>query len=289
MELKINHLEFPTLESAWEGINEFMCNHEDQVLKLGGGKYGTELVCYDNVIHIFKPFISDKFNFGKVLGYRYKKWSKLINNYVDYNYLDLVKSEVLGREKKRASHYNYSFHFSNTHGSGKDCLISLTFCRRKGQKNPYVLFYTRASEVTSRLIFDFLLIQRMVEYVYGLELSKNVDVVCQIPFMYCNIERFLIYMAYKGRDCVKIHEDGFMNAIENDYYTDFQKKVLKRYDEFATKPLMDIKYKVHRRAAVQVQHATGHIPDLFTKDLTFPFNKKLKDKDIEKLNNNLTK
>jgi hypothetical protein len=279
MELKLNHLEYPTLETAWEGINEFFCNREEEILKLGGGKYGTELVCYDNIIHIFKPFISPEFNFGKALGYRFKKWSKLINNYVDYNYLDLVKSEVMGREKKKASHYNYSFHFSNTHGSGKDCLISLTFCRRKGQKNPYVLFYTRASEVTSRLIFDFLLIQRMVEYVYGVELTKNVDVVCQIPFMYCNIERFLIYMAYKGRDCVKV----------KDKPSDFQGKVLKRYDEFLTKPLKDIKYKVHRRSAVQVQHATDHIPNLFAKDLSFPYNKKLRDKDIERLNTDLTK
>ena len=282
MELKINQLEFPTLEAAWEGINEFLVNQEAKVRELGGGNYGTELVCYDNYIHIFRPYISPKFDFGKVLGYRYKKWSKPINNYVDYNYLDIVKTEVLSRENKRSSHYNYTFHFANKHGSGKDCLISLSFCRRKGQKAPYVIWTTRASEVTSRLLFDFLLIQRICEYVYGVEKAQTCEVVCIIPFCYVNIERYLTYMAYKGRD-----ESVYKG--KKDDFTPFQEKCLKRYDEFLHKDIDLIKYKVHKRAAVQVKGTTENIPHLYAKDLSFPFNRKHNAKDIDKLNKTLTR
>lgn len=252
---------------------------------MGGGNYGTELVCYDNFIHIFKPYISPKFDFGKALGYRYKKWSKLINNYVDMNYLDIVKAEVLSREVKKSSHYNYTFHFANKHGSGKDCLISLSFCRRKGQKNPYAIWTTRASEVTSRLLFDFLLIQRILEYVYGKEKAQTCEVVAMIPFCYVNIERYLIYMAYKGKK-QSVYATPFKGKLE---FTPFQIKCRNKYDEFKNKHLDEIRYKVHKRSAAQVQGAIDHIPSLYAKDLTFPYRKKLHEKDIAKLNNSLTK
>ena len=293
--LKLNQLEFPTLETAWEGINEFLVNNEELINSNGGGTYGTELVSYDNVIHIFKPYISPDYNFGEILGYKYKKWSKLINNYVNMNYLDLVKSEVVDREKKKSSHYNYTFHFDNAHGSGKDCLISLSFCKRKGSKDPYVIYTTRASEVTSRLIFDFLLIQRITEYVYGEEKAKNCDVICYIPFMFVNVERFLFYMGYKGKNCIKKAKQVEIELGEkNGKYSKFQERCLSKYDEFMQRDPASIKYKVHRRSALQIQKGPdgkpkSKTPDLFAKDLTFPYKKKYKEKDIEKLNVDLKK
>lgn len=300
---KINQLEFATLELAWEGINEYMVNQEQEIAKKGGGTYGTEMVSYDNFIRIYKPYISPDYNFGEILGYRYKKWSKLINNYVDLNYLDLVKNEVTEREKKASAHYNYTFHFDNAHGSGKDCLISLSFCRRRKEKNPYVIYTTRASEVTSRLIFDFLLIQRMCEYVYGVEKAQQCDVLCYIPFMYVNVERYLFYMAYKGKKkSVKKHypivlanaDEPEKNLKKLGYYTPFQERCNKKYDEFMAVDAQKIKYKVHRRSALQIQkdpktgRAISGCPDLFAKDLTLPYNPKYKDRDIEKLNKGLT-
>lgn len=289
--IKINQLEFPTLEAAWEGINEYLINNETHIRKYGGGTNGTEMVSYDNFIHIYKPYINPNYNFGDILGYRYKKWSKLINNYVDINYLDLVKAEVVNREKKKSCHYNYTFHFDNKHGSGKDCLISLSFCRRKGQKDPYVIYTTRASEVTSRLIFDFLLIQRICEYVYGIERAQKCDVLCYIPFMFVNVERFLFYMSYKGPDCIKKPHGDFIKEAE---YTLYQIRCIKKYEEFMTKDTDLIKYKVHKRAALQIQRdkngkPKSKSPDLFAKDLTFPFHKVYRNSDIEKLNKDLNK
>lgn len=275
----VHKFEYPTLDLAWEGINEYLVNHEKKIRERGGATYGTEMVCYDSFIHVYKSTVRPDFNFGKILGYKFKKWSKLVNNYVNFNYLDLVKSEVVSRESKKAKHYNYTFHFDNAHGSGKDCLIALSFCRRQGQENPFVIYTTRASEATSRLIFDFLLIQRIVEYVYGKD--KTVEVLCYIPFVFVNVERFLIYMAYKGEDCV-VKKDG--------EYSPYQKRVVTKYHEFLNKPIEQIKYKVHRRAAMQVKkdgkgNPIANAPDLFAKDLHLLFNKnKLKTKDIEKLN-----
>lgn len=291
--LKLNQLEFPTLEAAWEGVNEYLANNEEEIRKKGGGTYGTEMVSYDNFLHIFKPYINPMYNFGEILGYRYKKWTKLINNYINMNYLDLVKSEVVSREKNKSGHYNYTFHFDNSHGSGKDCLISLSFCRRKGEKDPYVIYTTRASEVTSRLIFDFLLIQRMIEYVYGVDKAQHCDVLCYIPFMFVNVERYLFYMGYKGKKVLK--KNRINNPEGSEKYSPFQERCIKKYDEFMVIDPDKIKYKVHRRSAVQIQKnpQTGkpisNCPDLFAKDLTLPFNPKYKVNDIEKLNKNYTK
>lgn len=274
----ITKFEYPTLELAWEGLNEYLINKEVEIRKRGGSTYGTEMVSYDNFIYIYKAFINPNYNFGRILGYRYKKWTKLLNNYVDMNYLDLVKSEVIGREKKKSSHYNFTFHFANAHGSGKDCLISLSFCRRQKVKTPYVIYTTRASEATSRLIFDFLLIQRIVEYVYGVE--NDCEVLCYIPFMFVNVERTLFYIGYKGRDIV----DGD---------SPFQKRCLQKFDEFMTRDPDTIKYKVHKRSALQIQidPKTGKpkskCPDLYAKDLTLPFKPKYKEKDIIKLDKDL--
>jgi len=300
----INQMEFPTLELAWEGINEYMVNHEEEIAEKGGGTYGTEMVSYDNFIYVYKPYISPDYNFGAILGYKYKKWSKLINNYIDFNYLDLVKNEVTQREKRASTHYNYTFHFDNSHGSGKDCLISLSFCRRRKEKDPYVIYTTRASEVTSRLIFDFLLIQRMCEYVYGKERAQQCNVLCYIPFMYVNVERYLFYMGYKGKKkAVKAQPIGpidhdKLKELNKDpnkkFYTPFQERCIKKYDEFMAVDPNKIKYKVHKRSALQIQKdpKTGkplsNCPDLFAKNLTLPFNPKLNDKDIAKLNKGIT-
>lgn len=290
MKRQITEFYFPTLESAWEGINEYLLNNEPTILKNGGGTYGTELVVYDAFIHVGKAWVNPNFNFGEILGYRYKKWSKLINNYVNLNYLDLVKSEVQAREKRKSTHYNFTMHFDNSHGSGKDCLISLSFCRRKGEKAPYVIYTTRASEVTSRMIFDFLLIQRITEYVYGKDVHP--EVLMYIPFMFINVERALFYLGYKGKDIIKPSQKDEDYPTKN--LSKFQKRVLDKFDEFSTRDVNTIKYKVHKRSALQIQKdpKTGkplaNAPNLFAKDLTFPYNPKLKEKDIDKLNENLT-
>lgn len=278
--MKFKKFRFPTLEAAWEGINEYMFNEEVEIKSLGGGNYGTEMVLYNALITVDKAWVSPNFNFGRALGYTNKKWSKLVGNYVDMKYLELVKNEVRQREAKKAKSYNHTLHFDNSHGSGKDCLISLTFQRKISSEVPIVIYHTRASEATKRMIFDFLLIQRIVEYVYGPEVS--VEVVAYIPFLFINVEAFLIYMGYKGGKEAKPFKRG--------KYTQFQNRILRRWDNFQETPLEKITFKVHRRAAAQIKLDSHGNPvsgakDFFAKDLKLKFQKtKVHEKDIEKLN-----
>jgi hypothetical protein len=282
--MPLKQFHFPTLEAAWEGMNEYLYLQEKEIKSLGGGNYGTEIVLYDAMITVDKTWISPDFNFGSALGYTSKKWSKLINNYVDLRYLELVKNEVREREAKKAKSYNHTMHFDNSHGSGKDCLISLTFQRRISSDIPTVIYHTRASEATKRMIFDFLLIQRLVEYVYGDGVA--VEMVAYIPFVFINVESFLIYMGYKGgKDCkaLRIKEPG-----------QFQSRILRRWDDFQEKPIEKITFRVHKRAAIQIKRdADGNLlykpaKDVFAKDLVINFKpRKVKASEVEKLNEGL--
>lgn len=269
---------YKNLTLAWAGVNEYLANKQDEITSKGGVIYGNEMVSFDNHILVENCRLDPKFNFGRILGYKNKKWSKLVNNYINFDYLDLVKSEVRSRESKNSHNYNYTYHFDNSHGSGKDCLISLTFCRRKGFDKPIVIYNTRASEVTKRLAFDFLLIQRMVEYVYGPK--QRVALICSIPFMFINLECFLMYLADKG--------DGTIVKDEKTGYTPYQLRILQRFHEFQKMDVEKIKYKVHARAAKQVQrdkqgNPISGVPDLFAEELQLFSFTKIRKKEIETL------
>lgn len=279
--MRFNKFEFENLQDAWDGIHDFLFNNENLIKKRGGCIYGSELVSYFNLIHVKDGRINRDFNFGKVVGYSYKKWSKLINNYVNFNYLDLVRSEIRARESRRANSYNYTYHFDNSHGSGKDCLISLQFTRKKGSERPIITFTTRASEVTKRLIFDFLLIQRIAEYVYGRK--QRVEVVCFIPFMFINLECSLMYLADRGINKV-------LKPNRKGNFSEYQGRIMEKYEKFNTMDIAKIKYKVHARAAAQVQRRpdgspVANVKDLYAHELKFhPFRPdKLKVKDIKLL------
>ena len=273
---------YKNMLEAWQGVNEYLANDEDKITRRGGIVYGNEMVSYDNLIYIENARLDKEFNFGLILGYKNKKWSKLVNNYVNFDYLDMVKNEIQAREAKKSTNYNYTYHFDNSHGSGKDCLISLTFCRRKYYHKPIVLFNTRASEVTKRLAFDFLLIERIIEYVYGPKMKCGL--ICNIPFMFINLECFLMYVSYYGKKkAVTKGKKG---------YTPYQLRILQRYREFQKMDVEKIKYKVHLRAAKQVQKGKDGRPisevgDLFARELRLDSHMKIRQKEIDQLNSEM--
>src|SRR5690606_31979735 len=239
----VNVLEFESLQAAWEGINMFLATADQKTLneKGGGGMYGTEYISYNNLIIANSCCVDPKFDFGKVLGYTPRKWTTLVNNYVDFNYLDMLRSEITMRRGKNAKSYNYSFHFSNKAGGGKDCLISLVFSKRVDEPFPTVFFNVRTSEVTSRLLFDFLLVQRIVEYVYGE--GHPAEVHFYAPSMFITAERFSMFAHWKGWDKIE-------KKLGNDR---FQNRIRQVYNHFKTADLDTIRYKVHSRCAEVVQ------------------------------------
>lgn len=274
--------EFPTLQHAWAGLNEYLANNQPEIESLGGGIYGTEMCLYNVLVSASKAWIDPKFDFGHVLGYTNKKWTKLVNNYVDFDYLDLVKAEVLDRERRKSRNYTHTMHFSNTHGSGKDCLISLTFCRSINSDIPVVVYHTRATECTKRMIFDFLLIQKIVEYVYGVD--KTVEVKMFIPFMFIAVEGFLLFHNYKPL------EESLHCWHTPSTANQFQGRIYKAYHKFMDIDLEKIRYKVHKRSAMGIQRNADGSPahnrkGLFAKDMPLMHKPQLrKVKDIDKLN-----
>lgn len=256
---KSQELSFMTLQEAWEEINMMLAQGHPAMLQHGGGVHGTEYIAYDVLVRVNSSKIDPNFNFGKVLGYTDKKWTSLVKNYVDFDYLDLVKSEITMRRGKDAKSYNYTFRFSNKHGGGKDCLIALIFSKRIGDEYPTAFFNVRVSEVTSRLIFDFLLVQRIVEYVYGEDHPVHVNFFA--PSLFVTAERFSMFAHWKGWEKTK-------KRIKGDGTGKFYKRVNTVYNHFMNTPSKDIKYKTHARCS-EVLRKEGHKAnqDVFARDL----------------------
>ena len=257
--MHINQMVFSNATKAWKGINEFLATQEKQIIANGGGIYGPELISYNNFVIIKNLKTDPEFDFGTFLAYKDKKWSSLVNNYVDFNYLDQIKAEIQLRVKKKARSYNYAYHFNNTHGSGKDCLISLNFTKRLNIEHPILVFEVRTSEVTKRLAFDFLLVQRMSEYIYGTE--QKVEMHFIAPSFYLTAEHFLCY------NNVRPIKKVMKQVIADDDLGDFQRKILKVLKSYSKIDPMSLQYRSFRRAAQAVQGSHGASP-MLAKDLS---------------------
>lgn len=237
--------ECATSQAAWEEINEYFFNEEQEIIERGGGRAGPQLISYDHYFHIRKAWVEPDFDFGDIFGYRKQKWSGLINNYLDMNILDLVKSQVLLKEKKKTASYNISLPFTNYHDNGKNCLLSLTFQKKITDGHPTVIFNLRSSEITKRLLIDFLLVQRIAEYVYGEGVHVSITMFC--GNMYQNAESFTMYDLHKP----------LKKLIKKDKKSLYRERVMDILKKFKTCKLEDIKYKVHQRSVKQLQRPGG--------------------------------
>tara|TARA_R110001599_G_scaffold15757_1_gene65334 strand:+ start:7071 stop:7988 length:918 start_codon:yes stop_codon:yes gene_type:complete len=246
MNTNLNQEWYPNLVDAWKGINEHLLTKEHELLEKGWAATGPQIFAFNNHIFIESLDFDPDFDFGKILGYSDKKWSGLINNYVDFDYLDMIKNEIQLREEKKAKSYNYSYHFVNVHGSGKDCLISLTFTKRAYCENPIVVFHIRTSEVTKRLPFDFLLVKRICQYIYGED--KHIHCEFVAPSYYITSESILMYDNVKSIKKLLRRVKKKKGSLGK-----FQQRVLMVYDKFLTTPLDEITYQVNRRSAAQIQ------------------------------------
>jgi len=230
----------PTSMACWEWLNEFLATQEERIKKNGGIRSGAQIISYDHFMEINKAWVDPEFDFGFMFGYKPQKWSILKSNYVDMNMVDLVKSEVLEREKKKTQNYNLAFKFSNTHGSGHGCLISCVFQRRHSHDNPVVIINIRSSEVTKRLLMDFLLVQRITEYIYGEDVSASVKLFS--GNVYLSAENFVMYHNHKD-----------LHTFINPEHSGMEQRIYDIYNKFIQPEAMNISYKVHLRAVKRLQ------------------------------------
>lgn len=188
-------LEFPTSQEAWEGLNEAFLRLDPVLFEKGSVANSGVAVSYNVFVKIRKAYINPEFDYGRHFNYTETKWTILLNNYLDFNQLDLVKSQVKMRKATYNQNYNVSYLFNNSHNNGKQCLLAAIFSKRFQEDVPVITMVIRASEITKRLIFDFLLIQRMAEYVYGKDQTVQINLFA--TQMFGNIETLLMYGAHK--------------------------------------------------------------------------------------------
>lgn len=191
----LHSLEFATSQEAWEKLNEAFLRLDPVLFDKGATANSGVAVAYNVFIKIRKAWVDPDFDYGRCFNYKETKWTSLLNNYIDFNKLDLLRSKLRILKNKYNQNYNVTYMFNNHHDNGKQCLIAATFSKRFGEDIPVITMVVRASEITKRLIFDFLLIQRMAEYVYGPEQSVQINLFA--TQMYGNVETLLMYSAYK--------------------------------------------------------------------------------------------
>lgn len=243
-ELTVKQLNYSTSQEAWEGINEIFIRAEPKFfLESNGGLISSgSAFAYNVIINIHKAWFNPEFDFGKIFNYQQTKWTLLINNYVNLNQLDLVRSQVRAFGNKKRTNYNLAFSFSNSHSNGKGCLLNVCFCKRLDIDVPILIASLRSSEITKRLAFDLVLLQRLGEYVYGENQTFMIQLNCNQ--MYCNAETLIHYHLWKPlKRIIKDIEEPNKWTLQ----------LLKLLKYFKTVDEKDIKYKVYRRVLACIQ------------------------------------
>lgn len=243
---------FTNFMEAWESINLMVLSptHFERgryrVVDVGKARY-----FYNVMFEVISPQVDPEFNFGRYFNYTKAKWNSLVKNYVNINELKELKNQILANNKKV---YNIPYQFTNNHKHGKECLISLVVTKKagKGQK-PQLSVYMRASEVTKRLICDFLLIQRIGEYLFD---GQEFTVVFNIVQMFNDDTVLLMFHAYKNiKPYLKEHGEV---------------ELLKHLKSFIKKDPTDVKYKVHKRALKVLRPDLFTYPQTLVKDCNLP-------------------
>lgn len=234
-----------TAQAAWEGMNE-------EIFKAGISS-GNVCYNYDIAITIQKLWVDPDFDFGMKLGYTPSKWTHLVNNYIDLNYLDIIRAEVTRAEKTNRQSYSFAYHFKNSHSNGKDCLVGLVIARRLDSDVPVFTFFSRATELTKRFLFDLLLLQRIGEYIYGD--NRTIELKLNIPMAYIQAESFTVYNNIK-----QLHKIIKMPPNR------FQQSVLNTLDKFTKGDHTKINYDSHKRIAMKLK-GLMKVKPMLSKDL----------------------
>lgn len=226
----LHSLEFATSQEAWEKLNEAFLRLDPVLFDKGATANSGVAVAYNVFIKIRKAWVDPDFDYGRCFNYKETKWTSLLNNYIDFNKLDLLRSKLRILKNKYNQNYNVTYMFNNHHDNGKQCLIAATFSKRFQEDIPVITMVIRASEITKRLIFDFLLIQRMAEYVYGPDQSVQINLFA--TQMYGNVETLLMYSAYKPLKKVIKGIDNPWTKRVKEVYKKIQKSTEKEWSSF---------------------------------------------------------
>lgn len=263
----LHSLEFATSQDAWEKLNEAFLRLDPVLFDKGATANSGVAVSYNVFIKIRKAWVDPDFDYGRCFNYKETKWTSLLNNYIDFNKLDLLRSKLRILKNKYNQNYNVTYMFNNHHDNGKQCLIAATFSKRFQEDIPVITMVIRASEITKRLIFDFLLIQRMAEYVYGPDQSVQINLFA--TQMYGNVETLLMYSAYKPlKKVIKGTDNPWTKRVKEVY-----KKILKGTEkEWSSFKVFFRSFKVLRPDLYEYQALLAKDLLLEYEDIEYPEN-----------------
>lgn len=251
-------LHFKTTQEAWEGLQEYLLLSSKIDEEIDSTVSGSNILSYDNYIVIDKAEVDPNFDYGMMFGYTKHKWGSLISNYLNMHELDKLRNTILDYELRNTAAYTAHMCFNNAHSNGKGCLMSLCFQKKMKEKKPVCYFSVRAGELTKRVIFDFLFIQRMIEYIYN---TNDIEIRYSAPLLFVNLESFLMYNQWKPFKKLFKGKEDYPRV----------KKCMELYDKFMARDISKMTYGVHIRSARQLQKHTNseikQVPPLLAKNL----------------------
>lgn len=263
-------LEFSTSQEAWEGLNEMFIYHDKKLFGFGSSFTSGMSAVFNVFVKIRKSWVDPEFDYGRMFNYREQKWTSLVNNYLNLNKLDLLRSKVRYFQSKYNQNYNISYSFDNKHDNGKGCLLAATFSRRLNDDIPVITIMLRSSEITKRLIFDFLLVQRMGEYVYGKDTAFMINIFA--TQMYCNTETLVMYNSH--RPLQEVLDENIKRWQKKGVPRDnWPENLMKTFNTFMDKPESFGSYKVFLRTAkvLRPDYFKGNYKPLKAKDMLLEY------------------
>ena len=105
-EESLHSLEFATSQEAWEKLNEGFLRLEPALFGKGAMANSGVAVVYNVFIKIRKAWVDPEFDYGRCFNYKETKWTSLLNNYIDFNKLDLLRSKLRVLRNKYNQNYN---------------------------------------------------------------------------------------------------------------------------------------------------------------------------------------
>ena len=131
------------------------------------------------------------------------------------------------------------------------CILNIISIKKgKPHGNRILTLHLRSSDITKRLLWDMLLVQRIGEYIYGTEISFHLFISC--PNMYTTAELLCMYHTHES---VK----KLLRPLKP--LSKFQGKIKDTLKYFLTVNIDEVKYKVHKRCIRQLQAGKKGMPE----------------------------
>lgn len=243
---------------AWEGLNESFLRNDDW---LEGNLRGGCIYAYNLTIFIRKPELNPEFDFGKHFNYSTRKWSMLVNNYIEPNQLKDIKAMIDEAEASKAhamKFYNLSYKFDSNHSNSKGCLTSMILSRRgeyNGKPSRNMTVILRASEVTKRLIVDLLLFQRIGEYIWG---NQEWSLTIHFNQIFNDDNVLLMYHAHKNIKNI-LNRSESVDPLR-------RKQILDKLNKLLATKVEDMPYKIYKRVITVLRKDLYTTPVTLAKD-----------------------